>query len=149
MVLIQGHGAHTGSAGYSQEDVISYLRKDTDGSLLVYVGFITDYGTQVYAPGRKIYNYTLGVNDILLRSATVDKCAYIGNTSQAGKYNRFPDEVLVNGYYIFTSTEGVIDGEYQLVDGYNVGTKVPELTTGVLKPGFTLPWHRLCLCLSF
>ena len=139
--VMNDNGAHTGSAGYSQEDVISYLRKDTDGSLLVYVGFITDYGTQVYAPGRKIYNYTLGVNDILLRSATVDKCAYIGNTSQAGKYNRFPDEVLVNGYYIFTSTEGVIDGEYQLVDGYNVGTKVPELTTGVLKPGFTLPWH--------
>ena len=138
--VMNDNGAHTGSAGYSQVDVISYLRKDTDGSLLVYVGFITDYGIQVYAPGRKIYNYTLGINDVLLRGAAVDKCAYIGNTSQAGKLNNFPDEVLVNGYYIFTSTDGVIDGEYQLVDGYNVGTKVPELTTGVLKPGFTLPW---------
>lgn len=135
------NGAHTGSFGYSDTDIETYLKTDTDGSLLVYVGFITDYGTQVYAPGRKIYNYTLGINDVLVRSAAVDKCAYIGNTSQAGKYNRFPDEVLVNGYYIFTSTEGVIDGEYQLVDGYNIGTKVPELTTGVLKQGFTLPWH--------
>ena len=138
--VMNDNGAHTGSFGYSDTDIETYLKTDTDGSLLVYVGFITDYGTQVYAPGRKIGNYTLGINDILLRSATVDKCAYIGNTSQAGKYNNFPDEVLVNGYYIFTSTEGVIDGEYQLVDGYNVGTKVPELTTGVLKPGFTLPW---------
>ena len=139
--VMNDNGAHTGSFGYSDTDIKTYLKTDTDGSLLVYVGFITDYGTQVYAPGRKIGNYTLGINDILLRSATVDKCAYIGNTSQAGKYNRFPDEVLVNGYYIFTSTDGVIDGEYQLVDGYNIGTKVPELTTGVLKPGFTLPWH--------
>ena len=138
--VMNENGAHTGSAGYSTSDIPLYLKKDTDGSLLVYVGFITDYGTQVYAPGRKIGNYTLGINDVLLRGATVDKCAYIGNNSQAGKYNRFPDEVLVNGYYIFTSTEGVIDGEYQLVDGYNIGTKVPELTTGVLKKGLTLPW---------
>ena len=138
--VMNDNGAHTGSAGYSTSDIPLYLKKDTDGSLLVYVGFITDYGTQVYAPGRKIGNYTLGINDVLLRGAAVDKCAYIGNNSQAGKYNRFPDEVLVNGYYIFTSTEGVIDGEYQLVDGYNIGTKVPELTTGVLKRGFTLPW---------
>ena len=134
------NGAHTGSFGYSDTDIETYLKTDTDGSLLVYVGFITDYGIQVYAPGRKIYNYTLGVNDILLRGATVDKCADIGNDSQRGKLNNFPDEVLVNGYYIFTSTEGIIDGEYQLVDGYNIGTKVPELTTGVLKQGFTLPW---------
>ena len=139
--VMNDNGAHTGSFGYSDTDIETYLKTDTDGSLLVYVGFITDYGTQVYAPGRKIGNYTLGINDVLLRSATVDKCAYIGNTSQAGKYNRFPDEVLVNGYYIFTSTDGVIDGEYKLVDGYNIGTKVPELTTGVLKQGFTLPWY--------
>lgn len=138
--VMNDNGAHTGSAGYSTADIPLYLKKDTDGSLLVYVGFITDYGTQVYAPGRKIGNYTLGINDVLLRGATVDKCAYIGNTAQAGKLNNFPDEVLVNGYYIFTSTEGIIDGEYQLVDGYNIGTKVPELTTGVLKSGLTLNW---------
>lgn len=139
--VMNENGAHTGSFGYSDADIETYLKTDTDGSLLVYVGFITDYGTQVYAPGRKIGNYTLGINDVLLRGATVDKCAYIGNTSQAGKLNNFPDEVLVNGYYIFTSTEGIIDGEYQLADGYNIGTKVPELTTGVLKSGLTLPWH--------
>ena len=136
---INENGAHTGGT-YASDEIRPFLKTDTDGSLLVYVGFITDYGTQVYAPGRKIGNYTLGINDVLLRGAAVDKCAYIGNTSQGGKLNNFPDEVLVNGYYIFTSTEGIIDGEYQLVDGYNVGTKVPELTTGVLKPGFTLPW---------
>ena len=139
--VMNDNGAHTGSFGYSDTDIETYLKTDTDGSLLVYVGFITDYGIQVYAPGRKIYNYTLGINDILLRGATVDKCADIGNDSQRGKLNNFPDEVLVNGYYIFTSTEGIIDGEYQLVDGYNIGTKVPELTTGVLKEGFTLPWY--------
>ena len=139
--VMNENGAHTGSFGYSDTDIETYLKTDTDGSLLVYVGFITDYGTQVYAPGRKIGNYTLGINDVLLRGAAVDKCAEIGNESQRGKFNNFPDEVLVNGYYIFTSTDGVIDGEYQLVDGYNVGTKVPELTTGVLKRGFTLPWH--------
>ena len=138
--VMNDNGAHTGSSGYSDSDIETHLKKDTDGSLLVYVGFITDYGTQVYAPGRKIYNYTLGINDVLIRGAAVDKCAEIGNNSQHGALNNFPDEVLVNGYYIFTSTEGVIDGEYQLADGYNIGTKVPELTTGVLKQGFTLPW---------
>ena len=138
--VMNENGAHTGSFSYSDTDIETYLKKDTDGSLLVYVGFITDYGTQVYAPGRKIGNYTLGINDVLLRGAAVDKCAEIGNNSQHGALNNFPDEVLVNGYYIFTSTEGVIDGEYQLVDGYNIGTKVPELTTGVLKQGLTLNW---------
>ena len=137
---INENGAHTGGT-YASDEIRPFLKTDTDGSLLVYVGFITDYGTQVYAPGRKIGNYTLGINDVLLRGAAVDKCAEIGNESQRGKLNNFPDEVLVNGYYIFTSTEGIIDGEYQLVDGYNIGTKVPELTTGVLKEGFTLPWH--------
>ena len=137
---INAKGAHTGGT-YNTDNIRPYLKTDTDGSLLIYVGFITDYGTQVYAPGRKIGNYTLDINDVLLRSAPVDKCAYIGKASQSGEYNNFPDEVLVNGYYIFTSTEGVIDGEYQLVDGYNIGTKVPELTTGVLKQGLTLPWH--------
>jgi hypothetical protein len=136
---INANGAHTGGT-YASDNIRPYLKTDTDGSLLVYVGFITDYGTQVYAPGRKIGNYTLGINDVLLRSATVDKCAYIGNNSQAGKYNNFPNEILVNGYYIFTSTDGVIDGEYQLVDGYNAGTKVPEFTNAILKSGFTLNW---------
>lgn len=138
--VINENGAHTGGT-YADENIRPFLKTDTDGSLLIYVGFITDYGTQVFAPGRKIGNYTLGINDILLRGVAVDKCADIGNESQRGKLNNFPDEVLVNGYYIFTSNEGIIDGEYQLVDGYNIGTKVPELTTGVLKQGFSLPWH--------
>ena len=136
---INENGAHTGGT-YASDEIRPFLKTDTDGSLLVYVGFITDYGTQVYAPGRKIGNYTLGINDVLLRGAAVDKCAEIGNEFQRGKLNNFPDEVLVNGYYIFTSTEGIIDGEYQLVDGYNIGTKVPEFTNAILKPGFTLNW---------
>lgn len=137
--VMNENGAHTGGT-YVQDEIRQYLKTDTDGSLLVYVGFVTDYATQIFAPGRKIYNYTLGLNDVLIRSASVDKCYNVGNIGWRGEYNNFPEEMLVNGYYIFTSTEGIIDGEYQLVDGYNVGTKVPEFTNAILKPGFTLNW---------
>ena len=136
---INENGAHTGGT-YVQDEIRQYLKTDTDGSLLVYVGFVTDYATQIFAPGRKIYNHTLGLNDVLVRSASVDKCANVGNIGWKGDQNNFPEEMLVNGYYIFTSTEGIIDGEYQLVDGYNIGTKVPEFTNAILKPGFTLNW---------
>lgn len=136
---INENGAHTGGT-YASDEIRPFLKTDTDGSLLVYVGFVTDYATQTFAPGRKIYNYTLGLNDVLIRSASVDKCANVGAIGWRGEYNNFPEEMLVNGYYIFTSTDGVIDGEYQLVDGYNVGTKVPEFTNAILKQGFTLNW---------
>ena len=136
---INENGAHTGGI-YVQDEIRQYLKTDTDGSLLVYVGFVTDYATQTFAPGRKLYNYTLGINDILVRSASVDKCANVGAIGWRGDLNNFPEEMLVNGYYIFTSTEGIIDGEYQLVDGYNTGTQVPEFTNAILKPGFTLNW---------
>ena len=136
---INVNGAHTGGT-YASDNIRPYLKTDTDGSLLVYVGFVTDYATQIFAPGRKIYNHTLGLNDVLVRSASVDKCANVGNIGWKGDQNNFPEEMLVNGYYIFTSTEGIIDGEYQLVDGYNIGTKVPEFTNAILKPGFTLNW---------
>ena len=136
---INENGAHTGGT-YVQDEIRQYLKTDTDGSLLVYVGFVTDYATQIFAPGRKIYNHTLGLNDVLVRSAAVDKCNNIGIIGYRGDLNNFPEEMLVNGYYIFTSSSGVIDGEYQLVDGYNAGTKVPEFTNAILKPGFTLNW---------
>ena len=136
---INANGAHTGGT-YVQDEIRQYLKTDTDGSLLVYVGFVTDYATQIFAPGRKIYNHTLGLNDVLVRSASVDKCFNVGAIGWKGDQNNFPEEMLVNGYYIFTSSSGVIDGEYQLVDGYNAGTKVPEFTNAILKPGFTLNW---------
>ena len=136
---INANGAHTGGT-YNTDNIRPYLKTDTNGSLLVYVGFVTDYATQTFAPGRKIYNYTLGINDILVRSASVDKCANVGAIGWKGDQNNFPEEMLVNGYYIFTSSSGVIDGEYQLVDGYNVGTKVPEFTNAILKQRFTLNW---------
>ena len=136
---INENGAHTGGT-FVQDEIRQYLKTDTDGSLLVYVGFVTDYATQIFAPGRKIYNHTLGLNDVLVRSASVDKCANVGNIGWKGDQNNFPEKMLVNGYYIFTSSSGVIDGEYQLVDGYNAGTKVPEFTNAILKPGFTLNW---------
>jgi len=136
--VINENGAHTGGT-YVQDEIRPFLKTDTDGSLLVYVGFVTDYATQTFAPGRKIYNHTLGLNDVLIRSASVDKCANVEDIGR-GMYNNFPEEMLINGYYIFTSTDGVIDGEYQLVDGYNIGTKVPEFTDAILKSGFTLNW---------
>ena len=136
---INENGAHTGGT-YASDEIRQYLKTDTDGSLLVYVGFVTDYATQIFAPGRKIYNHTLGLNDVLVRSAAVDKCNNIGIIGYRGDLNNFPEEMLVNGYYIFTSSSGVINGEYQLVDGYNAGTQVPEFTNAILKPGFTLNW---------
>lgn len=136
---INANGAHTGGV-YAANDIRPYLKTDTDGSLLVYIGFVSDCGTQVYAPGRKIYNHTLGINDVLIRSAAADKCSNVGNASVIGEQNNFPEEMLVNGYYIFTSTDGIIDGEYQLTSGYNAGTQVPEFTNAILKPGLTLNW---------
>lgn len=125
---IDRFGGHTGGAdidGYRQ-----YIVTDTDGSLLVYAGFLNDYALQVYAPGRKICNYTLGVNDALFRVDYYNKGI---NPPGADNLNSFPYDVLVNGYYVVSYPENVIEGTYQLQDGYNEGYKVPELTDATLK----------------
>lgn len=125
---IDKYGGHTGST-YESYDYRQYIVTDEYGSLLVYVGFLNDYAMQVYAPGRKICNYTLGINDALFRTSPFDKGASNDNL------NTFPYDVLVNGYYVVTYPDNVIDGTYQLQDGYNVGYKIPELTNGALKHG--------------
>ena len=125
---IDKYGGHSGSI-YETYDYRPYIMTDTDNSLMVYAGFLNDYAMQVYAPGRKICNYTLGVNDALFRVSPYDKGASNDNL------NNFPYDVLVNGYYVVTYPNDVIDGTYQLQDGYNIGYKIPELTNGTLKHG--------------
>ena len=123
---IDKYGGHSGNT-YESYDYRQYIVTDEYGSLLVYVGFLNDYAMQVYAPGRKICNYTLGINDALFRVSPYDKGASNDNL------NNFPYDILVNGYYVVTYPNNVIDGTYQLQDGYNVGYKIPELTNGTLK----------------
>ena len=125
---IDKYGGHSGST-YETYDYRQNIVTDEYGSLLVYVGFLNDYAMQVYAPGRKICNYTLGINDALFRVSPYDKGASDANL------NNFPYDVLVNGYYVVTYPNDVIDGTYQLQDGCNVGYKIPELTNGTLKHG--------------
>ena len=72
---------------------------------------------------------SLLVNDALFRVSPYDKGASDANL------NNFPYDVLVNGYYVVTYPNNVIDGTYQLQDGCNVGYKIPELTNGTLKHG--------------
>ena len=126
---IDKDGGHTESGAGSSFDYRQYIVTDEYGSLLVYVGFLNDYAMQVYAPGRKICNYTLGVNDALFRVSSCDKGASPINQ------NTFPYNELVNGYYVVTYPESVIAGTYQLQDGRNAGYKIPELTDGTLKHG--------------
>lgn len=126
---IDRFGGHTGGADANHE-YRQYIVTDTDGSLLVYAGFLNDYAIQVYAPGRKICNYTLGINDALFRVDYYDKGI---NPVNAANLNTFPYDVLVNGYYVVSYPESVIEGTYQLQDGYNEGYKVPELTDATLK----------------
>lgn len=123
------YGGHTESGASSSYDYRQYIVTDEYGSLLVYVGFLNDYAMQAYAPGRKICNYTLGINDALFRVGSCDKGA--STTNQ----NTFPYNELVNGYYVVTYPENVIAGTYQLQDGRNGGYKIPELTDGTLKHG--------------
>lgn len=131
---IHRYGGHTGGT-YATDDYRQYIVTDTDDSLLVYVGFLNEYAMQVYAPGRKICNYTLGVNDALFRVDPYDKGASTVNQ------NTFPYDVLVNGYYVVTYPDSVIEGTYQLQDGYNEGYKIPELTDATLKCGLgQLKW---------
>ena len=126
---IDKNGGHTESGAGSSFDYRQYIVTDEYGSVLVYVGFLNDYAMQAYAPGRKICNYTLGINDALFRASFCDKGA--STTNQ----NTFPYDVLVNGYYVVTYPESVIAGTYQLQDGRNAGYKIPELTDGTLKHG--------------
>ena len=126
---IDRNGGHTESGAGSSSDYRQYIVTDEYGSLLVYVGFLNDYAMQVYAPGRKICNYTLGINDALFRVSSCDKGASPINQ------NTFPYNELVNGYYVVTYPESVIAGTYQLQDGRNGGYKIPELTDGTLKHG--------------
>jgi len=121
-------GGHTVS-GDNSNDYRQYIVTDEDNRLLVYVGYLNDYAMQAYAPGRKICNYTLGVNDALFRVSDSDKGASSINQ------NTFPYNELVNGYYVITYPESVIAGTYQLQDGRNGGYKIPELTDGTLKHG--------------
>ena len=123
---IDKEGGHTGG-WYATDEYRQYIVTDTDDSLLVYVGFMNDYAMQVYAPGRKICNHILGIDEALLRIGSYDKGASTINQ------NTFPYGVLVNGYYVVSYPEPVIEGTYQLRDGYNEGYKIPELTDATLK----------------
>ena len=61
--------------------------------------------------------------------------AYVGFLNDYAMQVYAPGRKLVNGYYVVTYPNNVIDGTYQLQDGYNVGYKIPELTNGTLKHG--------------
>ena len=123
---IDRNGGHTGGT-YAYDEYRQYIVTDTDGSLLVYAGFLNDYAIQAYAPGRKICNHTLGVDEALFRTSPFDKGASTVNK------NTFPYDVLVNGYYVVNYPDPVINGTYQLQDGRNEGYKIPELTDATLK----------------
>ena len=131
-----------GNNSYGHGELLApNLLTDEDGSLLVYIGFLTDYATYVYAPGRKIYNHVLGVDEALIQASQTDKCIYEGSSFRDTYYNNFPYEVLVNGYHVFHCPDGIIYGNYNLEDGYNEGYKVPELVGAVVKEQFgNLNW---------
>ena len=131
-----------GNNSYGHGELLApNLLTDEDGSLLVYIGFLTDYATYVYAPGRKIYNHVLGVDEALIQASQTDKCIYKGSSYRDTYYNNFPYEVLVNGYHVFHCPSGIIYGNYNLEDGYNEGYKVPELVGAVVKEQFgNLNW---------
>lgn len=130
-----------GSSSYGHGELLApNLLTDEDGSLLVYIGFLTDYATYVYAPGRKIYNHVLGVDEALIQASQTDKCIYVGSSFRDTYYNNFPYEVLVNGYHVFHCPDGIIYGNYNLRDGYNEGYKVPELVGAIVKEQFGNPY---------
>jgi hypothetical protein len=130
-----------GNSSYGHGELLApNLLTDEDGSLLVYIGFLTDYATYVYAPGRKIYNHVLGVDEALIQASQTDKCIFKGSDYSDTYYNNFPYEVLVNGYHIFHCPDGIIYGNYNLRDGYNEGYKVPELVGAAIKEQFGNPY---------
>lgn len=129
-----------GNSSYGHGELLApNLLTDEDGNLLVYIGFLTDYASYVYAPGRKIYNHILGVDEALIQASQTDKCIYEGSSFRDTYYNNFPYEVLVNGYHVFHCPSGIIYGNYNLEDGYNEGYKVPELVGAVIKEQFGNP----------
>ena len=129
-----------GDRSYGHGELLApNLLTDEDGSLLVYIGFLTDYATYVYAPGRKIYNHVLGVDEALIQASKTDKCIFKGSDYRDTYYNNFPYEVLVNGYHVFHCPSGIIYGNYNLEDGYNEGYKVPELVGAIIKEQFGNP----------
>ena len=131
-----------GNFSYGHGELLApNILTDEDGNILVYIGFLTDYASYVYAPGRKIYNHVLGVDEALIQASQTDKCIYEGSSYRDTYYNNFPYEVLVNGYHIFHCPDGIIYGNYNLEDGYNEGYKVPELVGAIVKEQFgNLDW---------
>ena len=131
-----------GNRSYGHGELLApNLLTDEDGNLLVYIGFLTDYASYVYAPGRKIYNHVLGVDEALIQASQTDKCIFVGTSFRDTYYNNFPYEVLVNGYHIFHCPNGIIYGNYNLEDGYNEGYKIPELVGAIVKEQFgNLNW---------
>ena len=131
-----------GNFSYGHGELLApNILTDEDGNILVYIGFLTDYASYVYAPGRKIYNHILGVDEALIQASQTDKCIYVGSSYRDTYYNNFPYEVLVNGYHIFHCPDGIIYGNYNLEDGYNEGYKVPELVGAIVKEQFgNLDW---------
>lgn len=126
-----------GDSSYAHGELLApNLLTDEDGNLLVYIGFLTDYATYVYAPGRKIYNHVLGVDEALIQASKTDKCIHEGSSYRDTYYNNFPYEVLVNGYHVFHCPDGIIYGNYNLRDGYNEGYKIPELVGAIIKEQF-------------
>lgn len=128
-----------GNTSYGHGELVAPdIVTDEDGSLLVYIGFLTNYASEVYAPGRKIYNHVLGVDEALIQASQTDKCIYEGTSFRDTYYNNFPYEVLVNGYHIYRCPDGIIYGNYNLRDGYNEGYKIPELVGAIVKEQFGL-----------
>lgn len=126
-----------GDASYGHGELLApNILTDEDGSILVYIGFLTDYASYVYAPGRKIYNHVLGVDEALIQASKTDKCIHEGSSYRDNYYNNFPYEVLVNGYHIYHCPDGIIYGNYNLRDGYNEGYKIPELVGAIIKEQF-------------
>lgn len=132
--ILDTRGGHSGGV-YETDDYRQYLHTDASGNLLVYVGFLTDYAMSVFAPGRTIGDYTLTDSDVLIRSSGLNKCKYTG-ISQRYNMNEFPEDMIVNGYYIYNSESPVVEGTYQLQQGFNSNTQVPELIYGNIRANF-------------
>lgn len=125
---------------YSNDSNI-ITKKDNDGNILVYINFIKNGVLHLYAPGKKLNDYELGINDLIeLESSETILCT--------NNMHIFPMDVRIDGYVINEISNGIIgEGEqaenipkitpmYNVTDGSIPESKAIELVGGIIKPFF-------------
>lgn len=129
---------------FRDKDSNTSIKKDNEGNILVYINFIKNGVLHLYAPGKKLNDYELGINDLI-------ELEYSETILCTNNKHIFPMDVRIDGYVINEISNGIIgeadEGDqaentpkitpmYNVIDGSIPESKAIELVGGIIKPYF-------------